>query len=98
MDERRDSGEYYPGGRSGGGEPTPYIRNPVTGMYHRLTAEVNDLGEMTVKVSQKGEERGGYVPTPYVRNPVTGLYHKLSAEVNGLGEITVKVSEEGEER
>ena len=102
MDERRESGEYYPGGRSGGDAPTipeePYVRNPVTGLYHKITAEANELGEITVKASQEGEERGGNVPTPLVRDPVTGLYHRLEAEVNDLGQITVKVSQEGEKR
>ena len=102
MDERRDSGEYYPGGRSGGEAPIipaePYVRNAATGLYHKLTAEVNELGQITVKVSQEGEGRGGKVPTPYVRNPGTGLYHKIAAELNEIGQITIKVSEEGEKR
>ena len=48
-----------------GGSPLPppiipadtYVRNPVTGLYHKLTAEVNELGEITVIVSEEGEER-----------------------------------------
>lgn len=34
-----------------------YIRNPVTGLYHKLTAEVNDLGEIAVGVESEGMER-----------------------------------------
>lgn len=34
-----------------------YIRNPVTGLYHRLVAEVNDLGEITVAADPEGIER-----------------------------------------
>ena len=34
-----------------------YIRNPVTGLYHKLTAEVNDLGEISVGVDSEGIER-----------------------------------------
>ena len=31
-----------------------YIRNPVTGLYHKLTAEVNDLGEITITCDPEG--------------------------------------------
>lgn len=34
-----------------------YIRNPVTGLYHKLTAEVNEDGEVTVAVEEEGIER-----------------------------------------
>ena len=34
-----------------------YIRNPVTGLYHKLIAEVNDLGEITVAADPEGIER-----------------------------------------
>ena len=34
-----------------------YIRNPVTGLYHKLVAEVNDLGEIAVAVDPEGIER-----------------------------------------
>lgn len=34
-----------------------YIRNPVTGLYHKLIAEVNDLGEITVSADPEGIER-----------------------------------------
>ena len=34
-----------------------YIRNPATGLYHKLTAEVNDLGEISVSVDSEGIER-----------------------------------------
>ena len=34
-----------------------YIRNPATGLYHKLTAEVNDLGEISVGVDSEGIER-----------------------------------------
>ena len=34
-----------------------YIRNPVTGLYHKLTAEVNEHGEVTVAVEEEGIER-----------------------------------------
>lgn len=34
-----------------------YVRNPVTGLYHRLTAEVNEHGEVTVAVEEEGVER-----------------------------------------
>ena len=34
-----------------------YIRNPATGLYHKLTAEVNDLGEISVGVDPEGIER-----------------------------------------
>lgn len=34
-----------------------YIRNPVTGLYHKLTAEVNDMGEIVVGVETEGMER-----------------------------------------
>ena len=34
-----------------------YVRNPVTGLYHRLTAEVNECGEVTVAVGGEGVER-----------------------------------------
>lgn len=31
-----------------------YAYNPVTGLYHKLVAEVNDLGEISVSVNQEG--------------------------------------------
>ncbi len=34
-----------------------YVRNPVTGLYHKLTAEVNEHGEVTVAVEEEGIER-----------------------------------------
>jgi hypothetical protein len=34
-----------------------YIRNPATGLYHKLTAEVNELGEIVVTVEKEGIER-----------------------------------------
>ena len=34
-----------------------YVRNPVTGLYHKLTAEVNEHGEVTVAVEEEGVER-----------------------------------------
>lgn len=34
-----------------------YIRNPVTGLYHKITAEVNELGEITTVVDPKGIQR-----------------------------------------
>lgn len=34
-----------------------YIRNPVTGLYHKLIAEVNDLGEITVAADPESIER-----------------------------------------
>lgn len=34
-----------------------YVRNPVTGLYHKLTAEVNDLGEIVVACDTEGVER-----------------------------------------
>lgn len=34
-----------------------YIRNPATGLYHKLTAEVNDLGELIAGVDPEGIER-----------------------------------------
>lgn len=34
-----------------------YIRNPVTGLYHLLTATVNELGEITSHVSEEGIQK-----------------------------------------
>ena len=34
-----------------------FVRNPVTGLYHKLVAEVNDLGELTVSAEQEGVAR-----------------------------------------
>lgn len=34
-----------------------YIRNPVTGRYHKLVAEVDDLGNISIAVDQEGIER-----------------------------------------
>ena len=34
-----------------------YIRNPLTGLYHKLTAQLNELGEVTVTVEEEGIER-----------------------------------------
>ncbi|MBR4523694.1 MAG: hypothetical protein IKO64_05620 [Kiritimatiellae bacterium] len=41
-------------------EPPPivprdtYLRNPTTGLYHKLVAELDDLGNITVAVEQEG--------------------------------------------
>ena len=35
--------------------PDTYILNPVTGLYHKITATINDLGEPTIDVGP-GEE------------------------------------------
>ena len=48
---------------NGGGDAPPivprdtYIRNPVTGLYHLLTATVNASGEMTIGLAPEGVER-----------------------------------------
>ena len=34
-----------------------YIRNPVTGLYHKLVAEVNEFGEVSVSVDSEGIQR-----------------------------------------
>ena len=34
-----------------------YLRNPVTGLYHRLVAEVDEDGVLTVAVHQEGSEK-----------------------------------------
>ena len=34
-----------------------YIRNPLTGLYHKLTAELNELGEIAVTVEAEGIQR-----------------------------------------
>ena len=50
-------------GANGSGEEPPivprdtYLRNPVTGLYHRLVAEVDEDGVLTVAVDQEGVEK-----------------------------------------
>ena len=34
-----------------------YIRNPTTGLYHKLTAEVDEDGNLTVSLEEEGVER-----------------------------------------
>ena len=34
-----------------------YIRNPATGLYHKLTASVNEYGELSIDLEQEGIER-----------------------------------------
>lgn len=34
-----------------------YVRNPVTGLYYKLTAEVNGNGKITIGVEQEGVEK-----------------------------------------
>ena len=34
-----------------------YIRNPVTGLYHKLLANVNELGEITTYCDPEGIQR-----------------------------------------
>lgn len=34
-----------------------YVRNPATGLYHKLGAEVNALGQVVVTVEKEGVER-----------------------------------------
>lgn len=34
-----------------------YVRNPITGLYHLLTAEVNEDGEISIGVDQEGVEK-----------------------------------------
>jgi hypothetical protein len=44
------------GGTVGAGTPADsYVRNPITGLYHKVTVRVNELGEFTTEVSQTGE-------------------------------------------
>ena len=31
-----------------------YVRNPVTGLYHKLVAEINEDGEMSISIEQGG--------------------------------------------
>ena len=50
------------GANGSGEEPTivprdTYLRNPVTGLYHRLVAEVDEDGVLTVAVDQEGVEK-----------------------------------------
>lgn len=34
-----------------------YIRNPVTGLYHKLTAVVNEYGELSIDLESEGIQR-----------------------------------------
>ena len=34
-----------------------YIRNPVTGKYHKLTAAINELGEIALELDDEGIDR-----------------------------------------
>lgn len=34
-----------------------YIRNPATGLYHKLTAAVNELGELSIELESEGIQR-----------------------------------------
>ena len=34
-----------------------YIRNPVTGLYHKLTAAVNEYGELSIDLESEGIQR-----------------------------------------
>lgn len=34
-----------------------YIRNPATGLYHKLTASVNEYGELSIDLEPEGIER-----------------------------------------
>lgn len=34
-----------------------YLRNPATGLYHRLTAVLNEDGELTARLEEEGIER-----------------------------------------
>lgn len=36
--------------------PETYVRNPVTGLYHLVTAVLNEDNEITLNVSETGEE------------------------------------------
>ena len=36
--------------------PASYAYNPATGLYHKIFAEVNDLGEITLSTEQEGVE------------------------------------------
>ena len=33
-----------------------WIRNPATGLYHKLIVSVNELGEVSVGIDAQGEE------------------------------------------
>lgn len=37
--------------------PDTYVRNPITGKYHKLTAALNALGELTIDVDTEGIDR-----------------------------------------
>lgn len=34
-----------------------YVRNPVTGLYHKLTAEVDEYGQVTISVESEGVKK-----------------------------------------
>ena len=34
-----------------------YIRNPATGLYHKLTAAVNEYGELRIDLESEGIQR-----------------------------------------
>ena len=45
------------GGSAGAGTPADtWIRNPATGLYHKLIVSVNELGEVSVGIDAQGEE------------------------------------------
>jgi len=45
------------GGTAGAGTPADtWIRNPATGLYHKLIVSVNELGEVSVGIDAQGEE------------------------------------------
>lgn len=35
--------------------PAGYVQHPVTGLWHRIVGEVNDLGQLALTISQEGE-------------------------------------------
>ena len=37
--------------------PDTYIRNPATGLYHKLTAAVNEYGELSIDLESEGIQR-----------------------------------------
>ena len=45
------------GGSAGAGTPADtWIRNPATGLYHKLIVSVNELGEVSVGIDAQGED------------------------------------------
>lgn len=74
-----------------------FVKNEATGLWHRVIAESNEYGTITMNVDQAGDSED-HGKDPQAFNPQTKLWHRMYAVANEDGHITVEIAQEGSEQ